>query len=321
MATTRRRRGGTDFRHILVDIDAMAPHHPALDQAVDLASRADGRVTVVDVVEDVPEEARPHFSGRLEIEIVEHRKALLEEVTKRYRRRKVKVETEVLRGRPALAIIQYVLTRRPRPSVVVRSHARDISPRRASFGAVDMQLLRKCPCPVWVVGVGERSRPKRIVAAVHPDRDDLVEQALNRRIVEAALAITDMERGSLTVLNAWMPYGEALLEGRMSKAELRRFVSAARKTAAEQMDEFMARLGDCGARCEVALVKGEPDVVIPRYVKRHDIDMVVMGTVVRTGLAGWVMGNTAEHMLQRLQCSVLALKPEGFVSPVEKVGK
>ena len=320
MATTRRRGGGADFRHVVVDIDALAPHHPALDQAVDLATRAGGRVTVVDVVEDVPGGARPYFSGRLEKEIVEHRKALLDEAAARYRRRKIKVETAVLRGRPALAVVRYVLTRRPHPSVVVRSHVRDLSPRRASFGSVDMQLLRKCPCPVWVVGIGERSRPKRILAAIHPDRDDLVEQALNRKIVESGLAVADIERGSLTVLNAWAPYGEALLEGRMSKAELREFVGAARTVAAEQMDDFMARLGDVGPRCEVKLLKGEPDVVIPRYVKRHDIDMVVMGTVVRTGLAGLVIGNTAEHMLQRLQCSVLALKPEGFVSPIEKAG-
>jgi universal stress protein E len=320
VASRRSARGGGVFRHILVDIDALAPNHPALDQAVDLAARADGRVTIVDVVEEVPAGARPYFSNRLEREIIGHRQALLDEAAARYRRRKIRIETAVLRGRPAIALVQYVLGRRPRPNLVVRSHARDLSPRRASFGAIDMQLLRKCPCPVWVVGVGERSRPRRILAAVHPDRDDLVEQALNRAIVEAGAAIAELEGGSLTVLHAWSPYGEALLEGRMSKSELRAFVGAARKGAEAQMDEFMARLGD-DVKCEVELLKGEPDVVIPRYVTRRDIDMVVMGTVARTGLAGWIIGNTAEHMLQRLKCSVLALKPEGFVSPIPKAAR
>jgi hypothetical protein len=41
-----------------------------------------------------------------------------------------------------------------------------------------------------------------------------------------------------------------------------------------------------------------------------------MGTVARTGIAGFVMGNTAEMMLRQLRGSVLAVKPPGFVTPV-----
>jgi nucleotide-binding universal stress UspA family protein len=41
-----------------------------------------------------------------------------------------------------------------------------------------------------------------------------------------------------------------------------------------------------------------------------------MGTVARGGIAGLLVGNTAERVLKRLSCAVLALKPEGSVSPV-----
>jgi nucleotide-binding universal stress UspA family protein len=41
-----------------------------------------------------------------------------------------------------------------------------------------------------------------------------------------------------------------------------------------------------------------------------------MGTIARGGLVGMIMGNTAERVLRDLRCSVLALKPEGFASPV-----
>jgi len=52
-------------------------------------------------------------------------------------------------------------------------------------------------------------------------------------------------------------------------------------------------------------------------VKVLQADLVVMGTVARTGIAGWLIGNTAEAILEQLQCSVLAVKPHGFVSPVK----
>jgi nucleotide-binding universal stress UspA family protein len=41
-----------------------------------------------------------------------------------------------------------------------------------------------------------------------------------------------------------------------------------------------------------------------------------MGTVARTGISGFVMGNTAETILSQIDCSVLAIKPPGFETPV-----
>jgi nucleotide-binding universal stress UspA family protein len=41
-----------------------------------------------------------------------------------------------------------------------------------------------------------------------------------------------------------------------------------------------------------------------------------MGTVVRTGIPGLLIGNTAETVFHHVRCSVLAVKPDSFVSPV-----
>ena len=62
--------------------------------------------------------------------------------------------------------------------------------------------------------------------------------------------------------------------------------------------------------------KGHPDDVIPDLVRHSDIDLVVMGTVGRTGIPGLFIGNTAEEVLGQIDCSILAIKPPGFESPV-----
>jgi hypothetical protein len=64
------------------------------------------------------------------------------------------------------------------------------------------------------------------------------------------------------------------------------------------------------------LRKGNPAEVITRFVAEERIDAVVMGTVVRLGLPGFLIGNTAETVLDRVSCSLFTVKPEGFVSPV-----
>ena len=68
------------------------------------------------------------------------------------------------------------------------------------------------------------------------------------------------------------------------------------------------------------LPKGPADKAIVRLAKEMRVDVVVMGTIARTGIAGFIIGNTAETILDQLTCSVLAVKPPGFVSPV-KVGE
>lgn len=52
-------------------------------------------------------------------------------------------------------------------------------------------------------------------------------------------------------------------------------------------------------------------------VTQENIDILVMGTLARTGIAGFVIGNTAENIVQSIECSLVALKPEGFVSPIK----
>ena len=51
----------------------------------------------------------------------------------------------------------------------------------------------------------------------------------------------------------------------------------------------------------------------------YDCELVVMGTICRTGLPGFFIGNTAETVLQSVDCAVLTVKPEGFVTPVTNV--
>lgn len=55
---------------------------------------------------------------------------------------------------------------------------------------------------------------------------------------------------------------------------------------------------------------------MPQLIKDLGAELVVMGTVGRTGIPGFIIGNTAETILNQIECSVLAVKPAGFVTPV-----
>ena len=60
---------------------------------------------------------------------------------------------------------------------------------------------------------------------------------------------------------------------------------------------------------EISLV----DIVFPSAAETmRNADLVILGTSSKTGVSGLLPGSTVERLLPELQCSVLALKPEGF---------
>ena len=63
--------------------------------------------------------------------------------------------------------------------------------------------------------------------------------------------------------------------------------------------------------------EGLPEDVIESMANELDAALVILGTVGRTGISAALIGNTAEHVIDRLNCDVLALKPEGYVSPLD----
>ena len=301
------------LRSILVDEDPVATHHPALEQAAGLARRCRARVKIVDVLPWVPSGVRHFVTPDLERELIEHRRERLSALAADVG--DVPVTSELLRGRPATAVIREVL--HASHDLLVRSHGRDLAESPRPFGAIDMELLRQCPCPVWLVGSRDRAAagPWRLLAAVRATTDP-EDQALNAEILEWALLLKSLGDANLTILQAWTPYGASLLRSRMSPDEFSAFIETSRRTEDEALTSFLAPYQGRLTGVDVELVGGEPEDAIARFVESHGVDVVVMGTVARTGIAGLVMGNTAERVLQRLRGSVFAVKPPGFRTPL-----
>ena len=57
------------------------------------------------------------------------------------------------------------------------------------------------------------------------------------------------------------------------------------------------------------VIEGQADIAIPKLAKEIDAQLLVLGTVGRTGLSGAFIGNTAEHILANMNCDILTLNP------------
>ena len=81
--------------------------------------------------------------------------------------------------------------------------------------------------------------------------------------------------------------------------------------AATSVDD-LCRAAGVPASAKRHLLEGVNDKVLTAFVASKRASVLVMGTVGRTGLAGLIVGNTAERVLRQVRCSIVALKPAGF---------
>ena len=228
----------------------------------------------------------------------------------------LQVDSKILYGIPFLEIIREVL-RHGHDLVMTTAQGRSKLKERF-FGSTTMHLMRKCPCPVWVVKATQPEWHTRILAAVDPNPNDEERQALNVKIMDLATSLARLEQRELVVVHAWtFPVERSLRGGHVRlSSDVDRWVSGAREQHRRWLIDLLQPYALEELEHEVYLLKGEAGRLIPEVAAVKEAKLIVMGTVSRTGVAGLLIGNTAEKILGQVNCGVLAVKPDGFVTPV-----
>jgi nucleotide-binding universal stress UspA family protein len=145
--------------------------------------------------------------------------------------------------------------------------------------------------------------------------------------LETGLWFAEKYEGELHVLHAWIPYGERMMvRTGVADAEARHFFAGQRAEVRQDLERDLAPFRDHIAPANVHLVQGDPRAAIADFATSHRTDLLVIGTVARSGIAGHVIGNTAEAVLGQLPCSMLVVKPDGSGtrrrrSPQESAGR
>ena len=317
------------FNNILYVFEQFAEQSSNIARAISLAQNNQARLTFIDVVTDeLTGHAMPSGDSIPEDKLsalATDRRQKLEALLEPYKE-ELEFNIEILIGTKFLQVIRTVL--RNNYDLVIKP-AEDPDWMDRLFSSEDMHLLRKCPCPVWLMKPQEKPNYKCIAAAVDfvPGTDDPDEQTLNKQILGLASSLAISDFAELHILHAWEAPGAGLLRLWADDPDnaVKNLVEIERKSHATGMEALMRKLHkQIGTKSyeylspRVHLTKGSARKVIPELVKDLKVDLLVMGTVVRTGIPGFIIGNTAETIFDQLHCSVLAVKPPGFISPVEQ---
>ena len=181
----------------------------------------------------------------------------------------------------------------------------------------DWELARLSPMPVLMV---KRQRPyhrPKILAAVDPTHAYSKPLELDAQILACAARMSEILRGTLHAVHAYVPapFAAEVSTGLAAGSALRTDAFAAADAGA-QLSKVL-RATAIPARCR-HLIGGHPADAIKQAVNDMGADIVVMGSISRSGLRRLLIGNTAEKLLYRLPCDLLLVKPTGIADIVPR---
>lgn len=191
--------------------------------------------------------------------------------------------------------------------LIIKDAQEESAFKRVFFTPLDWQLLRDCPVPVHLVTTALNARPRNVLAIIDVLRDEDQDRVFNDQIIEAAAKLAAVCDASLELLHVYDWTAIYVQDMGFGALPLATGVYEMRGTA--QHETFASIAERHGVPPERRhFIEGVPVPSICEFVSDHLTDVVVMGTVQHRGLSK-LIGTTAEQLLHRAPCSVLAIKP------------
>jgi universal stress protein E len=176
--------------------------------------------------------------------------------------------------------------------------------RTRTHTPTDWALLRVCRAPVLLVSGRKWARKPVVLATLDMRRSDRAHARLNTRVLDAAQRLAVTCGGVLHCVYA-IEISRVLAD--LDIVDVRSSVARARAAIAVPLRELLEPYAVPAAR--VHTPAGKVGQVVNGIARKIKADVVVMGTTARHGLQALVIGNSAERVLAKVPCDVLALKP------------
>lgn len=302
------------IKRIIAVIDPTKDDQNALARSIDLAKKSGASITAFMTVYDFSYEMTTMLSGdereAMRQAVLKDRELWLKELISPYQN--INIDTQVIwHNRPYEAIINTVIN--DKYDLVIKGTHQHGALKAVIFTPTDWHLVRKCPTPVLFVKDMQWPAQGNILAAVNAVSENEQHLSLNKRIIKDAQFLCELANAKLNLVNAY-PATPVNIAIEIPEFNPGLYNESVKKHHIESTNQLANEFNLTSDQCFIE--EGLPEDVIPDVANRLNSELVVIGTVGRTGLSAALVGNTAEHVIDSLDCDVLALKPDGYVSPL-----
>ncbi|MCD1600140.1 universal stress protein UspE [Rheinheimera aquimaris] len=306
------------YSNVLVVLDPTVDKQKALNRAIELVRLQGGKLTAFLSVYDFSYEMTTMLSGEeresMRQAVIKDRELWISDYLAAARAGGVNIDIKVVwHNRPFEAVVLAVLEDNY-DLVIKGTHDHDVL-KSMIFTPTDWHILRKCPCPVLLVKDHDWPQGGNIIAAVNAGSEQEHHLELNQKVTATALKMAGLLNAQTHLVNAY-PGTPVNIAIEIPEFNPQEYSSTMKHHHIEAVSALAAQYDIDSEHYHVK--EGMPEDVLPELATKLDAEMVVIGTIGRTGLSAAIIGNTAEHVIDRLDCDVLAVKPANFVCPLQK---
>ncbi len=165
----------------------------------------------------------------------------------------------------------------------------------------DDQLIRLLPVPLLLVRNDVPWDGGTVLAAMDVEHHDAAHVALQGNVMDYANGLSELFGASMHVVCAYSP---SLMPQNGANVTIDQIIA---EHCHDQCQWFQNEYELAEHRLHIG--EGPAKALIPQIAHQLEAVVTVLGTVARHGLAGALLGSTAEHVLDHLDGDVLVLKP------------
>jgi universal stress protein E len=303
------------IHHILVAIkDPRARSHPAIAKAAAIAAALDAKLRLFHAI-DVPVYPNLGLVDGLPIPEIERRQReaylqMLEGLASPLRQRGLSVTTAVEWDFPRHEAIIRSAAHFGANLIIVADHAA-VHRLPWLLRYTDWELLRASPVPVLLVKSPRPYRKPVILAAVDPTHAFDKPAALDGEILRFSATLADALHGTVHAVHGYVPVPASLPPSVLSKpGALQKILAGAEETAFDAVRKLTESMGI--SRSRLHLVARHPTDAVEEVATQTGCQILALGSMSRSGVNRLLIGNTAEALIDRVQCDVLVVKPPAF---------
>lgn len=175
------------------------------------------------------------------------------------------------------------------------------------FTPNDWHLLRYSPMNVLMVKETNWTENGNIVAAISIDTNDKVHNLLSERVTQISADLSTLVNGNLHLANtfAGAPVHIAI---EVPSFNPQAYNQDIQKKHYKEVKAIAKQQGLADENVHIS--EGLPEDVIPHLCVQLEAQLLVLGSVGRRGISAALLGNTAEHIIDRVNCDTLVIKPQ-----------
>ena len=299
-------REGSGIRTIFCATDFSGTSELAVRHAAALARHHAAQIILAHVIEPLPVEPYPLPMALPEGEAELSKRAMerLEAVAESLREDGIVVETEHAVGPPGPQLVEMI--KKSDASLVVIGTRGQTGLQHLLLGSTAEHVVRRSPVPVLTIHPEDHATVEKTRRVIVPtDLSDDAEAALDAFL--ELFTPEDVPQVELAFADSIPPYLESMSHDQLAKADR---PDARRDELVSHLQPMITRLEERGFRVELQVLDGGPVEAVTGLADIDGADLIVMSTHGRSAIVNFLLGRTAQRVVQRAPCPVLTVCPK-----------